>query len=53
MAEQQHIRRRLTTNDYVQGVLAGDRAILGRAITLIESDAPAHAMQAQELLQRL
>jgi LAO/AO transport system kinase len=47
------IRRQLTTDDYVQGVLSRDRALLGRAITLIESDAPRHADQAQEVLRQL
>jgi len=43
----------LTVDDYVAGVLAGDRGILSRAITLIESQAPRHEEQAQEMLQRL
>ncbi len=46
-------RRRLTTDDYVDGVLAGDRAILGRAITLVESNSLQHQQQAQQLLLRL
>jgi len=47
-------RRRLPSlEDYVAGVRAGDRAILGRAITLIESSNPEHQGLAQELLQRL
>ncbi len=46
-------RRRLSIDDYVAGVLAGDRAILGRAITLVESNSPRHLAQAQELLLRL
>ncbi|MBP6786189.1 MAG: methylmalonyl Co-A mutase-associated GTPase MeaB [Candidatus Promineofilum sp.] len=46
-------RRPLTDDEYVAGVLAGDRAVLARAITLIESNAPAHFEQAQELLRRL
>ena len=35
------------------GVRAGDRAILGRALTLIESSRPDHAVQAQAVLQAL
>lgn len=46
-------RAKLSVDDYANGVLAGDRTILGRAITLIESNAPAHQQQAQELLARL
>lgn len=45
--------RVLTTEDYAQGVLAGNRAILARAITLVESSSRLHEAQAQELLQRL
>ena len=40
-------------SDYVSGVRAGDRAMLARAITLIESSKPEHAALAQELLQAL
>jgi LAO/AO transport system kinase len=46
-------RRTPTVEDYADGVLAGDRAMLGRAITLIESGKDKHAGPAQELLQRL
>lgn len=45
--------RRLTVDDYVAGVLAGDRAILARAITLVESNSRMHEAQAQEVLTRL
>ncbi len=46
-------RAKLSVDDYARGVLAGDRTILGRAVTLIESNAPAHQEQAQQLLARL
>ncbi len=45
--------RRLTVDDYVAGVLAGERAILARAITLVESNSRMHEAQAQEVLNRL
>jgi LAO/AO transport system kinase len=45
--------RRLTVDDYVAGVLAGDRAVLARAITLVESNSRLHEAQAQEVLNRL
>jgi LAO/AO transport system kinase len=38
---------------YVEGVLAADRSMLGRAITLVESTLPDHRRQAEELLARL
>jgi len=39
--------------DYARGIRDGDRAVLGRAITLIESAKGEHAAQAQALLQDL
>lgn len=38
---------------YVKGVLAGDRAIMARAITLVESTRPSHRRSAQAVLQGL
>ncbi len=46
-------RRLLSAREYIDGVRAGDRVILGRAITLIESNAPAHQELAQEVLTAL
>jgi LAO/AO transport system kinase len=46
-------RRLLSVDELVAGVLAGDRAVLARAITLLESNAPAHFESAQAMLQRL
>jgi LAO/AO transport system kinase len=46
-------QRMATVEQYANGVLAGDRAMLGRAITLIESAKAEHADIAQALLQRL
>ena len=46
-------RRTLSVADYVDGVLAGDRATVARAITLVESRKPAHRAQAQEMLVAL
>lgn len=46
-------RRKLTVDDYVKGVLAGDRMILSRAITLAESNSPVHFELAQQVLQQL
>lgn len=39
--------------ELADGVLAGDRVMLARAITLVESEKPEHAALAGELLQRL
>jgi LAO/AO transport system kinase len=46
-------RRKLTLDDYEQGVLGGDVGILSRAITLVESNHPAHEALAQQLLTRI
>ncbi|WAM28710.1 methylmalonyl Co-A mutase-associated GTPase MeaB [Myxococcus sp. NMCA1] len=43
----------LSADAYVDGVRAGDRAILARTITLVESELPRHAVLAQEVLTRL
>ena len=42
-----------TVADLEAGVRAGDRALLGRAITLVESRKPEHQLLAQELLVQL
>lgn len=43
----------LSVDDYVKGVAAGDRMLLSRAITLIESNSPKHFKKAQAVLQSL
>ncbi len=43
----------LSLDAYVEGVRGGDRAVLGRALTLVESDLPRHRALAGELLARL
>lgn len=44
-------RRQLSAEDYIDGLLSGDRSILSRAITLVESNAPAHFDLAQRVVQ--
>ena len=46
-------KRKLTTEQYVEGVLQGDRVHLAQAITLVESNAPHHFEQAQEVVKAL
>jgi len=43
----------LTLDQYAEGVLGGDRAVLGRAITLVESGRVDHRKLAAALLERL
>ena len=45
--------RRLPLNKYIDGVLAGDRVVLARAITLIESRLAADAEKAAQLLDAI
>lgn len=45
--------RYLSADDYVAGVLNGDRSMLARAITLIESNAPRHAALAEQVVRQL
>lgn len=44
---------RVRSDDYKAGILAGDRAVLARAITLVESTKAEHKALAQELLTEL
>ena len=46
-------RRELSVDEYVKGILACDRMILARAITLIESNAPKHFELGQEIIQKI
>jgi LAO/AO transport system kinase len=41
---------RNTINELVEGIRGRDRAVLGRALTLVESNQPDHQRRAQELL---
>ena len=45
-------RRVMTTEEYVEGILAGNITILAQAITLIESNNPTHYAQAQDIIER-
>ncbi|WP_405384118.1 methylmalonyl Co-A mutase-associated GTPase MeaB [Phascolarctobacterium sp.] len=47
------LRRRYTAEELVKGVSEGDRMILSKAITLIESNAPKDFDKAQRVLQAL
>ncbi|MCX6223615.1 MAG: methylmalonyl Co-A mutase-associated GTPase MeaB [Bacteroidia bacterium] len=52
-AAQRFIRKRrsiLTVKEYIDGIVAGNRTVLSRAITLIESRRPDHANIAQEIV---
>lgn len=51
--QKRYRRPRLTPEQYAQRVLEGDRMVLARAITLVESNAQRHVEQAQEMLKAL
>ena len=53
MQEPNEPRRRLATAEYVDGVLAGSHVVLGRAITVFESELPADIDLAEKILQRI
>jgi LAO/AO transport system kinase len=46
-------RRELSLPEYVEGVRGGNRAVLGRALTLIESNRLEHQELAQQMLREL
>jgi LAO/AO transport system kinase len=46
-------RQTLSADDYVDGVIAGERTILARAITLVESNYRKHQDVAQSVLKKL
>lgn len=46
------LRRELTVSDYVEGILKGNSALLGQAVTLIESTAERHQALAQEVIEK-
>lgn len=45
-------RKQLNVEDYLQGILSGDRVILSRAITLLESTRDDHRQMARELVEK-
>lgn len=46
-------RKQLSLQDYKDGVLEGNKTVLARAITLVESNADAHFEMAQQLIAEL
>jgi len=46
-------KNRLTTQAYIDGILSGDRVILSRAITIIESNLESDKILAKEIVQEI
>ncbi|MBR1769434.1 MAG: methylmalonyl Co-A mutase-associated GTPase MeaB [Bacteroidales bacterium] len=42
----------LSVNDYIEGILQGNRTVLARAITLVESNLHRHQTMAQEVIEK-
>lgn len=45
-------RKKYSVNEYVKGILEGNRAILSQAITLIESSLPEHKTTARSIIEK-
>ena len=53
-ASSKNVKRRVrSTGEIAEGITSGNRMLLGRGITLIESNAAKHRIQAEELLQTI
>ncbi len=50
MADMRRKRQELTVDQYVEGILQNNRAVLARAITLVESNAQRHFRMAQDVI---
>ena len=46
-------KRRLTADEYIQGILKGDRVVLSRAITIVESNLETDKSLAKEIVQAI
>lgn len=45
-------RKKLSVNDYVEGILSGNRTVLSKAITLVESSLSEHQILAQQIIEK-
>ena len=45
-------RQQLSVNDYVEGIRKGNKAVLGQAVTLVESLKPEHQVVAQQVIEK-
>jgi LAO/AO transport system kinase len=51
-AFRQRQKHPLMESDYVEGILGGDRVMLSKAITLVESALPGHGIMAQRIIEQ-
>ena len=47
------MKKRLSLSEYTDGIISGNRMILSRAITLIESNLPSDKKLAQEVIEAI
>ena len=52
LSRRRNVKSDMTVDDYMDGILNGDRVVLSKAITLVESSLPAHREMARELIVR-
>jgi LAO/AO transport system kinase len=45
-------RKKISVQQYIDGILEGNRTLLSQAITLVESNLPAHTHLAQEIVEK-
>jgi LAO/AO transport system kinase len=45
-------KKKYSVDDYVDGIISGNRTILSQAITLVESSLPKHYDQSQEIIEK-
>lgn len=48
----QRKQQQLSIDEYVQGILSGDRVVLSKAITMVESNRPEHYETAQKIIEK-
>jgi len=48
-----NIQMKISTKDFIDGIKSGNKRLIAKAITLVESTKPEHRSQAEELLKKI
>ncbi len=48
-----HYQMKFSTEELIEGIQSGNKRLIGKAITLVESTKPEHRIQAEELLKKI
>lgn len=48
-----NIQMKISTEDFIDGIKSGNKRLIAKAITLVESTKPEHRIQAEELLKKI